>query len=1408
MTPLLLGIDIGSTTAKAVLLSQEGGETRVEASTYRRHEARIGETLRVLTEEIAGRFGDADLRVLLTGSSGMGVAERAGLPFAQEVHALCSLAAARFPSSRLLLDVGGEDCKLVYLEPGNRFDARMNSGCAGGTGAFLDQMAALLSVGTPELETLAAAGSRVHPIASRCGVFAKTDLQNLLSTGVGKPDAALSVFHALATQIVAALARGRTPMGPVLMTGGPLTFLPGLRRVLLEHLRLGPEDLILPARGELACAEGAALSARHLGASISMASLADTLGRAGAAASRSAGEAPLFANASEREAWMAARFTPVPRVAPVAVEGGLFLGIDSGSTTTKLVLADAAGRVAAGHYEMNHGEPLLAVTRGLAALRKCFDGCRSPVVVSAAVTGYGEDLLKTALGLEHGLVETSAHLRAAQSLAPGVTFVLDIGGQDMKAIFVRDGQVSRVEVNEACSSGCGSFLQAFAETLNKSMHELSVAACHACAPRALGSRCTVFMNSMVKQALREGAGLEEIAAGLAYSVARNCLQKVLKLSDPALLGDTVVAQGGTFLNPAVQRAFERLLGRRVICPDAAGLVGAWGAALWARDQGAAAGDAARPLDAIAIPDVTSRRNVRCGGCGDRCPVAVVQFGSGSKHVSGNRCERVFHNGRTGARGRNHLAAEIDLLLKRPLKPARGVTGRRVGLPLALGMWENLPFWTALLNGLGHEVVLSGPTNKDMVQQAIDTFCSDSVCLPARLASAHIVRLGATGVDLIFFPQVVHEASQAGTVASFNCPIVAGYSEVAAGTVAAERLNGVPVFTTPVSFRDTVSLRRSVRLAFHAAGLGLYGFDAAFDAALEEYERFRERRRLIGREAVEQARASGRRLVVLACRPYHLDPYLHHGVPEMLADQGHDVVSCQCLPEAEPPLEGTRVLTQWAYPNRIVQAASWVARHDGAMMVQLNSFACGPDAVMADEAAAMLASKGRPYVLLRIDESTAAGSLRLRLRTLEMNARAAARRGGFERGDTPSYRPRDRRRTLLTAPLDPLLSRVLGAELRRLGFRLEVAPETDDRSLELGLKHVNNEICYPAILSIGDVLKALASGRYPLSETAVLFTQTGGPCRASNYVPLLKKAMISAGFADVPVVTIGAALNEQPGFRYGLLDLLKNGMQTIAVIDALSMMAHALAPRERVKGQATLEAGRLADEWATQAQRGIPAALDFVEHACRTMAAVPASHDKSLPRVGVVGEIYVKHSAYANRHIVDWLVNEGMEPVLPPLANFFTQEPVNCRVNRRAGLDSRVLTPWLAGLANAGVESFLAAVNRRLAAFPLPVHFALPSVLANKAARVLSLTHQYGEGWMIAGEVLDMADHGVNKVVCLQPFGCIANQVVARGVERRLRAECPDLDLLFLDLDHNTSEVNLFNRLKLLTSPSLSTQRWQ
>lgn len=1393
-----LGVDIGSTTAKAALLHAGPREASVVAVGYRRHNADIAEAVQTIVREVAGVIDDERVSIVLTGSAGMGLAERARFTFVQEVHAACAYVSRQIPGACALLDIGGEDSKLVFLDPGGRIDARMNGGCAGGTGAFLDQMAALLSVEVAALERLASTGSRVHPVAMRCGVFAKTDVQNLLSTGTPKPDVALSVFHAVANQVIATLTRGRVPAGRVVMTGGPLTFLPTLRRLLADKLGLTSEDALNPPEGAMASAVGAALSPDPTELPLTIPEFLSRVTRAASRDNLAEEEQPLFADPEEYALWSARRFAPVPRVAPENANAEIFLGIDSGSTTTKLVLMDREGRVLADHYEMNQGEPLEAARRGLDALERRLGTTRAHVVRAAAVTGYGEDLVRAGLGIELGVVETEAHLLAARALAREPTFVLDIGGQDMKAIFVRAGQVRRVEVNEACSSGCGSFLQTFADSLSLSLKDLSTAACHARAPRGLGSRCTVFMNSMVKQALRDGAGLEDIAAGLAYSVARNCLYKVLKLRDLEPLGETIVVQGGTFLNPAVQRAFELLIGRRVICPDAAGLAGAWGAALWARDRMVEGRVATNPIDLSVRPELQSKRAARCAGCADRCAVTLLDFVGAGRHVSGNRCERYFHAGRSSVRrGMNHLSAELHLLMDRPLRPD-SEPRMRVGLPLALGMYENLPFWATLLVRMGHEVVLSGPSDATMVERAIGAFASESVCLPARVSGAHVAHLRAQGVDQVFFPIVPYEERRTGTLRTFNCPIVTGYPEVATAEA-----SGAPirVVTPVVSFETPEVLRESARHALAGAGIALSEYDKAFTLALAEYKRFQASRLELGRRAVAQAARSGRRLVVLACRPYHLDDYLNHRLPELMADLGYDVLSSQCLP-ASPELAPYHVLAQWAYPNRVLDAAAWVANAGDAELVQLNSFGCGPDAIATDEVATLLESRGKAHTVLRIDESTAPGSLRLRLRTLAMNAPADANHRVGVRRSTPPYLAQDRHRTLITAPMDPLLASAVGPELARLGYRVDVTEPTDDVSRELGLKYVNNEVCYPAILTIGDILKALGAGRYRRSEVAVLLPQTGGPCRASNYVPLLRKAMVSAGFGDVPVISlragVGEPLNEQPGFRYRKLKLLDLGLQTIAVTDALSMMSRALAPRERTRGEARRLAEELVQEWSTLPRRGLGVAVEFVAHACRKMSAVVTTRHE-VQRVGVVGEIYVKYSSYANHNLLPWLVGRGLEPVVPPLTNFFLQEPINARANQDARIDRRVLVPWAARIVDAGASRFLGALNRRLASFPYPVWFPLPRELAQKASRVLSLAHQYGEGWVLAAEVLDMAERGVRKVICLQPFGCLANQVVARGVEQRLRATEPDLQILFLDLDHNTSEANLFNRLTLLVT---------
>ncbi len=1015
---LTIGIDVGSTTAKVALLRLSERHFVVEASAYCRHDARVDDALRALLDESTGTRADR-VFVAFTGSAGMGLAERLALPFVQEVRALCALAARRHPEARTLLDIGGEDAKLVFLGPGAHVDARMNSGCAGGTGAFLDQMAALLAVDTEGLDRLAQSGEQLHPVASRCGVFAKTDVQGLLSAGVSPSDVARSVFHATAIQVLAALARGRTPETPVLVTGGPLTFLPALRHAFSEVLRVGRDSLVLPAHGALACAEGAALAAVRRGHAMSLADLRALLAEGTRRRPLQRGPDPLFDNEAARATWTAARFTPVPRVPPHAAAGDLFLGVDSGSTTTKLVLVDRDGKLVAHAYEMNRGEPLEACRRGLEALRRTLAGLDAPMVRAAAATGYGEDLVRAAFRIEGGLVETEAHLRAARALVPDVSFVLDIGGQDMKALFVGRGTLDRIDVNEACSSGCGTFLQTFAEGLSLTSEQLADAACRSRSPRDLGSRCTVFMNSMVKQALREGAGLEDIAAGLAYSVARNCLQKVLKLRNFDALGDTIVAQGGTFLNPAVHRAFEMLTGKRVICPDQAGLAGAWGAALYARDSASAPPAPARPLSSFLLPDVRRRRSVRCHGCENRCPVTLVDFEAAGRHVSGNRCERVFSGGRGQAHaGINHLAAELDLLLRRPLRPSDAPARQRIGLPLALGTYENLPFWAALLVGLGHEVVVSGPTDRTMVEDASRGFCSDSVCLPARVAGAHLPRLGSLGVDRVLFPMVVYEASESAAANHFNCPIVTGYPEVVASYVPSALRQRTPIATPPVSFKDRKALQRTAKRALAAAGIDHDGFDAAFDRAWSDYQAFLAQRRELGLKAVRQARDGQRPIALLACRPYHLDPYLNHGVPEMLAGLGYDVVSSQWLAGGGTDGPSAHILGQWTYPNRVLQAADWASGQPDVQLVQLNSFGCGPNAIVADEAAERLASTGKSHSLLRIDESSAPGSIRLRLRTLGVGAGTSAGRGMERRASTPPFLARDRDRYNHHRPVQP------------------------------------------------------------------------------------------------------------------------------------------------------------------------------------------------------------------------------------------------------------------------------------------------------------------------------------------------------------------------------------------------------
>ena len=1385
-----IGIDIGSTTAKVVALDPKN-ETLFAA--YRRHNAKPAEVLRLLMGELCDRLGVGRAALCVTGSVGMGVAERHSLPFVQEVAAATKAACAMHPEVRSIIDIGGEDAKIVFINGGRATDLRMNSNCAGGTGAFIDQMAILLGVDADGLDRLADAGTGAYAIASRCGVFSKTDVQNLMAKGASREDIAASVFHAVAVQVVAALARGCDICPPVLFCGGPLTFLPALRRAFANYLKLPADGIIVPEDSHLMTARGAALAADE-SRTFNLADLVCALGKGqGCAAAKPGGLEPIFADEADRAAWLGRMAKgDMERNALGTGRTEVYVGIDSGSTTTKVVAIDGDGRLVFDYYRNNDGNPIAAARAGLEAFADRAREAGADVVVGGSCsTGYGEDLLKAAFGLGHGIVETMAHYMAARRMDPKVSFILDIGGQDMKAIFVSGGVLDRMEINEACSSGCGSFIETFTRSLGYSLGDFAAAACASQAPCDLGTRCTVFMNSKVKQALREGAAVGDIAAGLSYSVVKNCLYKVLRLKSSDELGDHVVVQGGTMRNDSVVRAFEKLTGKEVCRSSRPELMGAVGCAIYAK----AHPSACVPLNALLGRSECATRRHRCHGCENSCLVTTYTFAGAGRYHSGNRCEKVFSNvGGKDKRGTNVYTQKLALLFGRDGRVASPKL--TIGIPRALNMYDEYPFWHTLFTRCGIAVELSDESSFTAYEQSARLVMSDNICFPAKLVHSHIRNLAQKGVDRIFMPFVVFEKLEGGQN-SYNCPVVTGYSEV----VRSVQGGSVPIDSPSVTFKDAKLLRRQCVAYLVSLGIDAGTAGKAFADAVAEYEAYGHRLAECNRKVL--ADNGGRRLVVLlAGRPYHSDMLVQHKLSDMIASMGVDVITEDIVRCEANTVEGVHFVSQWAYTNRILKAADWAARQgDGVQYMQMTSFGCGPDAFLTDEIRSLLKRHGKVLTLLKIDDVGNLGSIRLRVRSAVESLKFSAGGGCREAAPLPKapvFGKADRKRKIIAPFFTPFISPLVPAIMRLAGYEVENLPQSDSLSADWGLKFANNEVCYPATLIVGDIVKAFKSGKYDPANTAVIMTQTGGQCRASNYLSLIKRALAESGFGSVPVVSLatGSGLsNEQPGFKMPWARIARVVLASLLFSDCIAKFYYASAVRERQPGQAAALRDRYLGEACKHISRNDAKGLvGLLAEAAADFDAIVV--DREAPRVGVVGEIFLKFNPFAQKDITNWLVGQGIEVVPPLLTDFFMQAFVNSKVNKEHGLE-RVSVPGFAmGLAYKWVMGQVRRVNEAAARFRYFTPFADIFAEAAAAKGVVSLCAQFGEGWLLPAEIVSMARSGVTHVVSLQPFGCIANHIVSKGIEKRIKALYPDLSILSLDFDSGVSDVNVRNRMLL------------
>jgi len=1392
---LRVGIDIGSTTIKMVILNEQNNIVFQE---YTRHFSNITTAFQGVVSKAQHVLRQKLLSVMFTGSSGMGISQALGLPFVQEVIASTIAVQHIIPTTGTAIELGGEDAKITYF--GTTVEQRMNGVCAGGTGAFIDHMASLLHTDPLGLNELAKNYSTIYPIASRCGVFAKTDVQALMNEGVSKEDIAASILQAVVNQTISSLAQGRAISGKVAFLGGPLHFLPELLRRFTQTLDLAHDQVLNPECSAYFVAIGAALSLQEEPISYEFLDAKNPK----AFELRSENEQsldPLFATNEEYQQFANRhKQHAVKRVNLEEYAGKAYLGIDAGSTTTKLTLIGEDACLLYSYYGSNRGKPLETV---LIALKEMYQRLNAHTqIVHSAVTGYGEQFIKTALQVDIGEVETVAHLKAAKHFSPDVTFVLDIGGQDMKSFFVRNGIIDSIMLNEACSSGCGSFIENFAQSMNMDVKDFSQLGLQAKKPADLGSRCTVFMNSKVKQVQKEGAEMSDISAGISISIIKNALFKVIRLKNTDELGDKIVVQGGTFYNDAVLRVLEQTIGRDVVRPDIAGLMGAFGAALIARERW----PLRRETTLLSLGELdgfaTHATNRRCQLCGNQCLITTQRFSNGQEYHAGNRCEQGIDKRKLPSELPNLYAYKYQRLFQyQPLVDAlahRGV----IGIPRVLNIYEDYPFWFTFFTKLGYRVLLSGRSSRKLYELGMETIPSDSICYPAKLVHGHISDLIKKGIKKIFYPCIPYTLQEDPTADNcYNCPIVTSYPENIKGNMDVLRDKEV-VFLhpfLPLNNRDRLVKRLMQELA--SENISRKELKTAVDEAYAELERYKADIRCKGQEALTYMADRNITGVVLAGRPYHIDPEINHGLPELIQSYGLAVLSEDGVRHLGTVNRPLRVVDQWTYHSRLYAAAEFVVKQPNVEFIQINSFGCGLDAVTMDQVKEILENHNRAYTVIKLDEISSLGSARIRVRSLlaaltdrerTCIVKQSAKLAAAHQHDVADKMKKCH--TILAPQLSPIHFQFLEPAFQTAGYQLVVAPIPDKMAIDEGLKYVHNDACYPTIIIVGQLLTALKSGQYDLNTTSVILAQTGGGCRATNYVAIARKAFNDAGIPQVPIFVLGG--NDQLGFSL-TFQLFENIIIGIIYGDLLMRVLHRIRPYEKHPGSTQ----KLCDYWATKCKldmlvRSKHNFKNNIFNIVRDFDNLEIAEERIKPRVGLVGEILVKYHPTANNHIVNLLESEGAEAVVPDILDFFLYCAYDSKVHYDL-LAGTLINKLKGNLFIKVVEFYRRHLRKALASSH---RFAPPFTIehiANLAAKHLSLGNLTGEGWLLTGEMLELIDGGVENIVCLQPFACLPNHITGKGMMRELRRSYPNINIVPIDYDPGASEVNQLNRIKLM-----------
>lgn len=1416
---LHVGLDVGSTTVKIAVMNDN---LETIYTSYERHFSDTKNTICKVLEELTNKYKDNEFTIALTGSGAMSAAKFLRIDFIQEVIS-CKRAVEKYlPETDVVIELGGEDAKIIYFD--KFIEQRMNGTCAGGTGAFLDQMASLLNTDTAGLNELSKGHKVIYPIASRCGVFAKTDIQPLLNEGSRKEDIAASIFQAVVNQTISGLACGRPIRGKVAFLGGPLSYLPELRNRFIETLELKDDEILIPDEAHLLVAKGAALDSinsdtftnEQLNKKIEFLKISkDTTTKP---------IEPLFKNEVEYKEFKERHDkAKVETLDLDTYKGDCFVGIDAGSTTTKLVLIDNNNNLLYSDYGSNEGNPLKSVIK---MIKKLYETLPNEAVIRfAGVTGYGEKLIQTALNVDLNEIETIAHYTAAKKFTPDVTSIIDIGGQDMKYIKMKGDVIDNIMLNEACSSGCGSFIETFAKSLDLSIQDFVKAAIKSKGPVDLGSRCTVFMNSKIKQAQKEGYSVGDISAGLSYSVVKNAIQKVMKVRDMSTLGDHIVVQGGTFYNDAVLRSFEKIVGKNVIRPNISGLMGAYGVALLSKEQYEANMDMEYTSTLLKSDEIDKLEikttQVRCGKCENNCLLTVNKFENGKAFISGNRCEK-GNGGITEKKDLpNMYKYKYERLFRYTPLPENQAPRGTIGIPRVLNMYEDYPFWFTFLTNLGFRVVLSEKSTRKTYEKGMESMPSESVCYPAKLSHGHIMSLIEQGIKTIFYPCIPYSRKEYHKADNkYNCPIVISYPEVLKNNVEELKSDDIKFINTFLPF-DSKHLAEVIleREEFKEYNFTKKELLSAAQKAEEEYQNYKNDIDKKGTEIMEYMEEHDLRGIILAGRPYHVDPEINHGIDTLITSLGLCVLSEDSVNRKVEVKRPIRVVDQWVFHARLYAAAEYAGQHDNLELIQLNSFGCGVDAVTTDQVEEILKSYENMYTLIKIDEVNNLGAVRIRIRSLlaSMNKKIKENKqeelhctlGNYEQNKIPFTKEMKKDYTILIPQMAPIHFELIETGVRACGYNVKLLRECTPHTVETGLKYVNNDACYPSILTTGQMIEALESGEYDPNKTALIMSQTGGGCRATNYIGFIRKALRDAGFEQVPVISFNVVgMEKNPGFKI-TIGLAEKLLKSVIYGDLLQKLLMKNRAYEINKG----ETEKLYTEWLEKCKRLVEKSnskqfKQSIYDMVNDFEKIELDTSVKKPKVGVVGEVLIKYHPFGNNFVANVLEQEGAEVVLPDFMGFIKFIATHkITFNQLLKIDKTKAAIFKTAIKLIDIfeKDLKIALSQSKKDYLPPCNIWH---LEDKVKDILSIGNQTGEGWFLTAEMVEYIEHDIPNIVCVQPFACLPNHIVGKGVIKTIRETFPNANITPVDYDPGASEANQTNRLKLLMTVAKDNLKMQ